>query len=127
MQDTPIGRLIVKLQIKVLRFRCHNQNCEQQTFAEQHQDIVGRRRQRTHRLMSNLTQIGLALGGKAGAKLAGKLAMRASASTLLRLLHQLKVLVTGHHVSLALMIGPFAEDGIMGRSLLTMRAVNRSI
>lgn len=95
VQDTPIGRLIVKLQIKVRRFRCHNQNCGQQTFAEQHQDIVGRRRQRTHRLMSNLTQIGLALGGKAGAKLAGKLAMRASASTLLRLLHQLKVPVTG--------------------------------
>jgi transposase len=40
--------------------------------------------------MSNLMHIGLALGGKAGARLADKLAMSASASTLLRLLHQLE-------------------------------------
>jgi len=37
-----------------------------------------------------LVQIALALGGAAGAKLAGKLAMAASGSTVLRLLHQLE-------------------------------------
>ena len=95
VQDTPIGSVIVKLQIKVRRFRCHNQNCGQQTFAEQYPEIVERRRQRTHRLGSNLTQIGLALGGKAGARLAGKLAMGASASTLLRLLHQIQTPAIG--------------------------------
>ena len=45
--------------------------------------------------MNNLTQIGLALGGKAGARLAGKLSMTASASTLLRLLHQMEPPSTG--------------------------------
>lgn len=48
VQDTPIGLLIVRLHLKVRRFRCSNQKCEQQTFAEQYPDIVGRRRRRTH-------------------------------------------------------------------------------
>ena len=90
VQDTPIGLLIVRLHLKVRRFRCSNQKCEQQTFAEQYPDIVGRRRRRTHRLITNLAQIGLALGGKAGVRLADKLAMTASPSTLLRLLHQME-------------------------------------
>jgi transposase len=38
--------------------------------------------------MTNLAQIGLALGGQAGARLADKLSMTTSTSTVLRLLHQ---------------------------------------
>ncbi len=91
VQDTPVALLNVCLQIRVRRFRCNNRSCRQQTFAEQFPDIVDRRRQRTQRLINNLTQIGLALGGKAGAGLAGKLSMTASASTLLRLLHQMEL------------------------------------
>lgn len=91
VQDTPIGLFFVWLQLKVRRFRCANQNCKQQTFAEQQLDLVDRRRRRTKRLLSNLVQVGLALGGAAGARLAGRLRMGASASTLLRLLHQLEV------------------------------------
>lgn len=90
VQDSPIGVSTVWLQIKVRRFRCPNPHCEQRTFAEQYAAVVSRRRRRTHRLISSLTQIGLALGGAAGARLAGKLAMTASTSTLLRVLHQLK-------------------------------------
>src|SRR5688572_16172718 len=56
VQDIPIGLLIVRLHLKVRRFRCQNQTCEQQTFAEQFLGIAGRRRQRTDRLMMNLTQ-----------------------------------------------------------------------
>ena len=90
VQDTPIGLTTVRLQIRVRRFRCINQACARKTFAEQYPQLVGRRRQRSKRLMSNLTNIALALGGKAGARLADKLVMTASASTLLRLLHQLE-------------------------------------
>jgi transposase len=90
IQDTPIGLFTVWLQLKVRRFRCDNQNCPQKTFAEQHPDLVGRRLRRTNRLLMNLTQIGLALAGAAGARLADKLAMTASASTILRLLHHLE-------------------------------------
>jgi transposase len=90
VQDTPIGLTTVRPQIRVRRFRCANQACAQKTFAEQYHQLVGRRRRRSERLLSNLTHVGLALGGKAGARLADKLAMTASASTLLRLLHQLE-------------------------------------
>lgn len=90
VQDTPIGLLKVWLQFRVRRFRCANQSCSQQTFAEQYLDLVERRRQRTQRLITNLTQIGLALGGQAGTKLADKLGMTASGSTLLRLLYHLE-------------------------------------
>lgn len=59
VQDTPIGLCLVWLQLKVRRFRCANQNCKQQTFAEQQLDLVDRRRRRTKRLLSNLVQIGV--------------------------------------------------------------------
>lgn len=94
VQDTPIGLFLVWLQLKVRRFRCANPDCKQQTFAEQYPDLVGRRRRRTNRLLLQLFQIGLALGGAAGARLAGKLAMTASGSTLLRLLHQIEAPLT---------------------------------
>lgn len=90
VQDTPLGLFTVRLQLKVRRFRCGNQNCQQQTFAEQFPALIRCRRQRTNRVTHNLTQIGLALGGEAGAKLAGNLGLTASPSTLLRLLHQIE-------------------------------------
>lgn len=91
VQDTPVGLTTVRLQVRARRFRCDNHDCAQKTFAEQYPQLVGRRRRRTNRLMSNLKHIGLALGGKAGSRLAGKLAMAASTSTVLRLLHDLDV------------------------------------
>jgi hypothetical protein len=75
MRDTPIRLKSVCLEIQVHRFRCHNEQCEQKTFAEQYPQLVGRRRRHTHRLMANLAHIGLATGGEAGVNLANKLAM----------------------------------------------------
>lgn len=89
MRDTPIGLRSVWLEIKVRRFRCRNEQCHQKTFAEQYPDLVGRRRRHTHRLMADLAQIGLATGGKAGVKLAQKLAMYTSPVTMIRLVRQL--------------------------------------
>jgi len=87
VQDTPIGLFIVWLRLK---FRCDNPNCKQQTFAEQYPDLILRRRRRRSRLLLQLAHIELALGSSAGARLAGKLVMLASASTILRLLHQME-------------------------------------
>jgi transposase len=81
---------MVRLQVRVRRFRCSNHECTQRTFAEQYPQFVGRRRHRTKRLMSNLMHIGLALGDKAGSRLASKLAMAASASTVLRQIRSLE-------------------------------------
>ena len=90
VQDTPIGLFLVWLKLKVRRFRCDNPQCKRKTFAEQFPDLVGRRRRRTTRLLVQLSHICLALGGAAGARLADKLAMAASGSTLLRLLHKME-------------------------------------
>jgi transposase len=94
MRDTPIGLKPVWLEIQVRRFRCHNEQCRQKTFAEQFPDLVGCRRRHTHRLMANLAQIGLATGGEAGVRLARKLAMHTSPATMIRLTRQLDAPVT---------------------------------
>ena len=94
MRDTPIGLQSVWLEIRVRRFRCRNEQCRQKTFAEQHPDLVGRRRRHTHRLMANLAQIGLATGGEAGVRLARDLAMHTSPATMIRLVRQLDTPVT---------------------------------
>ena len=94
MRDTPIGLKPVWLEIKVRRFRCHNEQCRQKTFAEQFPDLTGRRRRHTHRLMANLAQIGLTTGGEAGVRLGKKLAMNTSPATMIRLIRQLDTPVT---------------------------------
>lgn len=94
MRDTPIGLKPVWLEIQVRRFRCHNEQCKQKTFAEQFPDLVGRRRRHTHRLMANLAQIGLSTGGEAGVRLAKKLAMHTSPTTMIRLIRHLNTSVT---------------------------------
>lgn len=90
IQDTPIGLFMVWLQLRVRRFRCDNPQCKWKTFAEQFPNLVSRRRRRTTRLLTQLGHICLALGGAAGARLADKLAMTVSGSTLLRLLHKME-------------------------------------
>lgn len=79
----------MEIYLKIRRFRCGNRACIQRTFAEQHSDVVSRRSRRTNRLVENLTQIGVALGGQGGARLAEKLQMPVSGSTILRLLRKM--------------------------------------
>jgi len=88
VKDLPVGTDLVELHILTRRFRCVSTHCPRRTFAEQHPQVVQRRGRRTKRLTSNLTQIGLALGGQAGARLAKKLQIPVSRSTILRLIRQ---------------------------------------
>ncbi|MEU6187595.1 hypothetical protein [Nocardia sp. NPDC047038] len=55
------------------------------TFAEQVDGLTAKRSRRTKQLTSMLTAIGLALAGRAGARLARRLGLSASRDTLLRL------------------------------------------
>jgi len=89
VQDVPVGSQMVELHIRTRRFYCSSPDCSRCTFAEQHLGIVPRRGRRTDRLSTNLTNIGLALGGEAGARLARRLHMPTSGDTLLRLLRQI--------------------------------------
>jgi transposase len=67
------------------RFFCDNPACPQRTFAERLPDLLPVRAQRTTRLTRTIQDVATALGGKAGARLAGKLRMGLSHDTLLRI------------------------------------------
>ncbi|KIZ15657.1 hypothetical protein SNA_25255 [Streptomyces natalensis ATCC 27448] len=83
--DVPVSGQPTRISLCVRRFFCHNDACPRRTFVEQVESLVGRRRRRSIRLCQELTSIGLALAGRAGARLAEKLSITVSRMTLLRL------------------------------------------
>ena len=88
-RDLPLWEFAVRLVLHVRRFRCLNASCTAHTFAERLPQVVRPAAQRTMRLTTALQQLGLALGGAAGARLGATLYMPASPDTLLRLIRQL--------------------------------------
>ncbi|MCX4967105.1 ISL3 family transposase [Streptomyces sp. NBC_00654] len=87
--DVPSAGRSVILQLRVRRFTCGNVECERRTFVEQIPGLTRRNGQRTERLRSTLTSIGLALAGQAGARLAAIVGGAVSRSTVLRLVDAL--------------------------------------
>jgi transposase len=88
-RDLPLWEYVVCLILHVRRFRCLNATCTAQTCAERIPQLVRPAAQRTVRLTVALQQLGLALGGEAGARLGATLHMLTSPDTLLRLVRQL--------------------------------------
>ncbi|MFG2425337.1 ISL3 family transposase [Streptomyces sp. NPDC048448] len=87
--DAPSAGRRVVLRLRVRRFRCCNTMCTRRTFVEQIPGLTRRYGQRTERLRSTLAAVGLALAGRAGARLASVLGMSVSRSTVLRLVDAL--------------------------------------
>ncbi|MFB7168157.1 ISL3 family transposase [Streptomyces sp. NPDC056242] len=87
--DVPSGGRSVVLQLRVRRFTCGNSDCARRTFVEQIPGLTRRHGQRTERLRSTLAAVGLALAGRAGARIARVLGMSVSRSTVLRLVDAL--------------------------------------
>ena len=85
LQDLPMSGRRVRLSLQTRRFFCANPACPRRTFTEQAPLLALPRQQRTCRLQETLRRLGFALGGEAGARLAGRLGMPCSADTLLRL------------------------------------------
>lgn len=85
LADAPIGGWPVVIRLAVRRFRCGNPACRAVTFAEQVEGLTSRRARRTPVLARMLTAAGLALAGRAGARLAAVLGMPAGRWSLLRL------------------------------------------
>ncbi|MEV0537919.1 ISL3 family transposase [Kitasatospora sp. NPDC050463] len=82
--DLPaVGRRVV-LALRVRRFSCREASCPRRTFVEQIEGLTRRHGQATERLRAAGAEIGLALAGRAGARMAGLLGVRGSRSTLLR-------------------------------------------
>jgi len=75
--------------LRLRRFYCRNTACPRRTFAERLPELVAPHARRTCRLAEAQARVGVALGGEAGARLLSRLAMPASAATMLRLVRRL--------------------------------------
>ncbi|MFC7535689.1 ISL3 family transposase [Actinoplanes sp. GCM10030250] len=89
LADTAIGGRRVLISVRVRRFFCENGSCPARTFAEQIDGLTLPHARRSPPLRRTLEAIGLALCGRAGARLAMQLGLRVSRSSLLRLLRAL--------------------------------------
>jgi hypothetical protein len=69
----------------VRRFRCLSAECGKSTFAEQVDGLAGSHARRTPAVTAVLQAVALALGGRAGARLSGRLAAGVSRMTMIRL------------------------------------------
>lgn len=84
LADLPWQGLQVELCLQVRRLRCVHDACPRRIFAERLPQIAAARVRSTNRLREIQQAIVMALGGNPGARLAQRLALPVSASTLLR-------------------------------------------
>ena len=89
LSDAPISGRPVAVVLRVRRFFCDNAGCKARTFAEQVPGLTTPRARRTGLLKATLEAIGLALAGRAGARLADKLGVPVSRDSMLRLVRAL--------------------------------------
>jgi transposase len=82
--DLPWEKLPVLILLQVRKFFCVEGSCRRTIFTEQLPGTVARYSRRTFRLSEALDWITLAVGGQAGARLARRLGLPGSGSTLLR-------------------------------------------
>jgi len=87
--DEPLGGRPVVVHLRVRRFFCTRRTCPKRTFAEQAPTLVQRYGRRSTILHGTLEHIGMALGGRPGARLSAALSRPVSRMTLLRLVRAL--------------------------------------
>jgi hypothetical protein len=87
--DMAAGGREVLICLTVRRFFCPVPACAKVTFAEQAGGLASRHARRTPGLTGVLQAVALALGGRAGARLSGRLAAGVSRMTLIRLIRAL--------------------------------------
>lgn len=88
LADLPWQGRTVALQLKARRFFCTTATCARKIFVERMPEVAKTYARTTVRLFQAHGQIGLALGGEAGSRLAEHLAMPTSPDTLLRRVKQ---------------------------------------
>lgn len=89
LADAAVGGQRMVIRLRVRRFFCDVPGCPACTFAEQVEGLTTAYARRTPLLQRLLEAIGLALAGRAGARLAARFALPAGRSTMLRLVRAL--------------------------------------
>lgn len=84
LADLPSLGHTVQLELHVRRFYCLNPSCHRRTFAERLLGLLDVRARRTRRFASAQTAVAVEVGGEAGARLLGRLAIPTSPDTLVR-------------------------------------------
>ncbi|KOT48330.1 transposase [Streptomyces rimosus subsp. rimosus] len=87
--DLPTAGKSVVVTLRVRRFVCAESSCPRKTFVEQVPGLPRRFGRRTERLRLTLISVGLALAGRAGARMTDVLGSPVSRNTLLRLIASL--------------------------------------
>ena len=87
--DAPISGMPVVIELGVRRFFCDHPDCPKRTFVEQIPGLTSRYARRSPGLGRMLAAVGLALAGRAGARLAAGLGLLTGRSTLLRMIRRL--------------------------------------
>jgi transposase len=85
LADAPVSGRRVSIRLRARRFFCLTADCPAATFVEQVEDLTKRHARRTSLLRSMLEAVGLALAGRAGARMATRLGAPVGRDTLLRL------------------------------------------
>ena len=93
--DLPWGGRPVRFRLQVRRFRCLVVTCPRRIFVERLPGVVARSARRTARLTALVQVLGVAVGGRPGARLARRLGVPASPTGLIRLTRQALPLPTG--------------------------------
>jgi transposase len=88
LTDTGIGGREVQIVLTVRRFFCDQAGCDKKTFAEQVPGLTSRYGRHTTPAEQVVASVAMALGGRAGARLAGRLAVPVSRTTLLRVIRR---------------------------------------
>lgn len=89
LSDLAVAGQPMRIVLAVRRFKCVDSGCARATFVEQVADLTTRHGRHTVALRRALEAIGLALAGRAGARLAARLGLRVHRTTLLRLVRAL--------------------------------------
>lgn len=88
VDDLPACGRPVRVRLSVRRFRCRAAACPRRTFVAQVAGATAPHRRTTVGLETVLSAFGVALGGEAGARLAGRIGVRVGGDALLRLLRR---------------------------------------
>lgn len=87
--DLPWAGVPVRFRVRVRKFQCENPRCQRKIFAERLEGLARCYARRTDRQREALEEVGFALGGEAGSRLAANLGLPASPDTILRYLGSL--------------------------------------